>query len=92
MKIIRFLGDDSKQHYGVQHDGASVTEIEGDLFGEFRDSGTKVTVQKVLAPIEPPDVLCIGLNYRRHAEEGNSPIPERPGTVHENQHCDPESG
>jgi 2-keto-4-pentenoate hydratase/2-oxohepta-3-ene-1,7-dioic acid hydratase in catechol pathway len=32
-----------------------------------------------LAPIpRPPKIICIGLNYRDHAEESNLPIPETP--------------
>ncbi|SKA39230.1 2-keto-4-pentenoate hydratase/2-oxohepta-3-ene-1,7-dioic acid hydratase (catechol pathway) [Enhydrobacter aerosaccus] len=34
---------------------------------------------KYLAPIpNPGKILCIGLNYRKHAEETGSPIPEYP--------------
>jgi len=33
---------------------------------------------KVLAPIEPRVILCIGLNYRKHAEETGAKIPEWP--------------
>jgi acylpyruvate hydrolase len=34
---------------------------------------------KLLPPIPKPDKLfCIGLNYRRHAEESGQPIPEYP--------------
>jgi len=34
---------------------------------------------KLLAPIpRPPKIICIGLNYRDHAEEGGNPIPEVP--------------
>jgi 2-keto-4-pentenoate hydratase/2-oxohepta-3-ene-1,7-dioic acid hydratase in catechol pathway len=32
----------------------------------------------LLAPVVPPKLLCIGLNYRLHAEETNSPIPSEP--------------
>ena len=32
----------------------------------------------MLAPIQPAAVLCIGLNYRKHAEEGKQAIPENP--------------
>lgn len=32
-----------------------------------------------LAPIQSPEkVVCVGLNYRDHAEEGDNPIPEEP--------------
>ena len=34
---------------------------------------------EVLAPIERPGkIVCVGLNYRDHAEEGDNPIPEEP--------------
>src|SRR5436305_13321329 len=34
---------------------------------------------KLAAPIpRPPKIICIGLNYRDHAEESKLPIPETP--------------
>jgi 2-keto-4-pentenoate hydratase/2-oxohepta-3-ene-1,7-dioic acid hydratase in catechol pathway len=33
---------------------------------------------RLLAPIEPTQILCIGLNYRRHAAESGMKPPERP--------------
>ena len=33
---------------------------------------------RLLAPVAPPAVVCIGLNYRRHAEESGNPIPDHP--------------
>ena len=35
-------------------------------------------MKKLLAPIQPTAFFCIGLNYRRHAEEGKNPIPQWP--------------
>jgi len=43
--------------------------------------GSVVELSEVrLAPCvpRPGKVICIGLNYRRHAAESNSPVPERP--------------
>jgi 2-keto-4-pentenoate hydratase/2-oxohepta-3-ene-1,7-dioic acid hydratase in catechol pathway len=28
--------------------------------------------------VDPPNIICIGLNYRKHAEEAGSPIPTEP--------------
>ena len=43
--------------------------------GDRLDPGTV----KLAAPIaRPPKIICIGLNYRDHAEESNLPIPETP--------------
>jgi 2-keto-4-pentenoate hydratase/2-oxohepta-3-ene-1,7-dioic acid hydratase in catechol pathway len=53
-------------------------DIEGDLYGAFTVTGRKADVRKLLAPVVPAAFLCIGLNYRRHAEEGNAPIPKWP--------------
>ena len=78
MKIIRFQDGSGKVHQGVQHADGSVTRIEGCIFGEFQDSGEKATVAKLLAPLVPRDIICIGLNYRKHAAEGGQPIPEFP--------------
>jgi 2-keto-4-pentenoate hydratase/2-oxohepta-3-ene-1,7-dioic acid hydratase in catechol pathway len=40
-------------------------------------------VVRLLAPIpRPPKIICIGLNYRDHAEESNLPIPEVPTVFH----------
>jgi 2-keto-4-pentenoate hydratase/2-oxohepta-3-ene-1,7-dioic acid hydratase in catechol pathway len=44
-------------------------------------SGELVTLAgaNLLSPIpRPPKIICIGLNYRDHAEESNLPIPETP--------------
>ncbi len=78
MRVIRYLDQFDEPRYGCRHGDGSATELEGDLFGAFRDSGRPATVAKLLAPIVPTNLLCIGLNYRRHAEEGQLPIPEYP--------------
>jgi 2-keto-4-pentenoate hydratase/2-oxohepta-3-ene-1,7-dioic acid hydratase in catechol pathway len=78
MKIIRYRDSAGNAHYGRQHADGSATRLQGDIFTQPRDTGEKADVAKLLAPIAPVDVLCIGLNYRRHAEEGNQAIPEWP--------------
>ena len=40
--------------------------------------GREATVKRLLAPIQPTSILCIGLNYRRHAAESGARAPERP--------------
>jgi len=78
MKLIRFQTvDGSIQHAALQPDG-SARAIAGDIFGKFEVTSTVVTPHKLLAPVAPTNILCIGLNYRRHAAEGNVPVPERP--------------
>jgi 2-keto-4-pentenoate hydratase/2-oxohepta-3-ene-1,7-dioic acid hydratase in catechol pathway len=78
MKIVRLQGpSDSVQYAALAADG-QLRRIEGDLFGEYRVGDVVVSPGKRLAPLEPAAIFCIGLNYRQHAEETQSPIPERP--------------
>jgi len=78
MKLIRYQDSDRVVHYGQLHADGSTTRLVGDIFGQPVDSGEAANVEKLLAPVAPTDIICIGLNYRRHAEEGNQPIPEHP--------------
>lgn len=78
MKLIRYQDGSGKVHHGVQHPGGAVTRVEGCILGEFKDSGEPASVAKLLAPIVPRDIICIGLNYRKHAAEGGQAIPEFP--------------
>jgi 2-keto-4-pentenoate hydratase/2-oxohepta-3-ene-1,7-dioic acid hydratase in catechol pathway len=79
MRIIRFLSGD-QVHFGQQIDPDARTAklIDGDLFGPHRVTDKTIVVEKLLAPLIPTDILCIGLNYRDHAAEGGSAVPEIP--------------
>ena len=78
MKIIRYLDSDGNVYHGAEQPDGSVRRIEGDLYSSYRVTSTQDTVAKLLAPIAPTQILCIGLNYRRHAAETNAKAPERP--------------
>ena len=78
MKIVRFRDKQGQVRHGCRRDDGSTTLIEGDIFGDYTDTGAPAQVDKLLAPIVPTNIFCIGLNYRKHAEEGGAPIPERP--------------
>ena len=77
MKIVRFLAGGT-EHLGSLHHDGRVTLLEGELFGSLRDTGRPVTVDKLLAPLEPRDILCVGLNYTRHAAESGAEPPAHP--------------
>ncbi len=78
MKIIRYL-DPARQikFASLQADGTAL-EISGDIFDTFAVTSKSAAVGKLLAPIAPAGILCVGLNYRHHAEESNAAIPEFP--------------
>ncbi|MCL5096858.1 MAG: fumarylacetoacetate hydrolase family protein [Candidatus Omnitrophica bacterium] len=78
MKIIRFLDTQGKVQIAAQQPDGSARLVEGDLYGDFRVTGKTVSIGKLLAPVEPSQFLCIGLNYRRHAEEGGVTPPQFP--------------
>ncbi len=77
MRIIRFLSD-GKTHYGQPIDDRWARRIEGDVLDEFRVTGAELTIDKLLAPIVPTDILCIGRNYAEHAAESQSEVPKTP--------------
>ena len=77
MRIVRFTSG-GKILTGERVSDATARIIEGDLAGEFRVTPREAPVDRLLAPLVPTDILCIGLNYRKHAEEGGSSIPVNP--------------
>lgn len=77
MQIVRFLSG-GHVHAGRRIDDSAAFEIEGDLLGPHRVTERKLRIEKLLAPLVPTDILCIGLNYREHAAESASAIPENP--------------
>lgn len=87
MKIIRYQDSAGKIGHAVQqHDGVA-RAIDGDIFGSYTVTDLTVDVAKILAPVVPPTILCIGLNYRLHAKESGSPIPEFPVLFMKNPHA-----
>ena len=78
MKIVRYQTTTGQITYGRLHADGRTTKLDGEIFGTLTDTGESADVAKLLAPIEPRDIICIGLNYRKHAAEGNQPIPEWP--------------
>jgi 2-keto-4-pentenoate hydratase/2-oxohepta-3-ene-1,7-dioic acid hydratase in catechol pathway len=77
MKLIRHLTPSGPAYAALQPDG-SARAIEGDVLGNWCVTDKAVTPGKILAPITPATIICIGLNYAKHAAEGGKPPPERP--------------
>jgi len=78
MRLFRHLGSDNRPAYAAQLADGTYRRVEGAPFGDLKMTTEEVRPGKLLAPIEPPNILCIGLNYRRHAEETKASIPEYP--------------
>jgi 2-keto-4-pentenoate hydratase/2-oxohepta-3-ene-1,7-dioic acid hydratase in catechol pathway len=78
MKIARFLLPDGRTGHGELRPDGSAAVIEGDLFGSWSVSTEVISGFKLLAPVSPVNIIGIGLNYRKHAEEGGKGVPDRP--------------
>jgi 2-keto-4-pentenoate hydratase/2-oxohepta-3-ene-1,7-dioic acid hydratase in catechol pathway len=78
MRIIRYLDRTGSVRFASEQADGHHLEIRGDLFGSYEVTDIEASVGKLLSPIDPRVMLCIGLNYRRHAEEQGSSLPERP--------------
>ncbi len=80
MKLIRFLSGNNLELYGIfdpnRPDKAYI--IEGDIFGLFRATSELAEINTILPPIVPPNILALGLNYRRHADETGMGYPDIP--------------
>ena len=78
MKIIRYLDSDRQVRYASLGPDGTASQIAGDIFGKFTVTDQPAAVAKVLAPVVPFQLMCIGLNYRRHAAESKMTPPEFP--------------
>jgi 2-keto-4-pentenoate hydratase/2-oxohepta-3-ene-1,7-dioic acid hydratase in catechol pathway len=78
MKIIRYQNQQGAVGYAAQQSDGTALKLAGDIFNSPKVTIEKVTVAKLLAPIQPSSIICIGLNYRRHAQETGAKIPEFP--------------
>ena len=78
MKIIRYQDSNGNiGHAAMQTDGTAL-KLTGNIFPSAKISGEQADLARLLAPIEPAMIICIGLNYRRHAQETNAKIPQFP--------------
>jgi 2-keto-4-pentenoate hydratase/2-oxohepta-3-ene-1,7-dioic acid hydratase in catechol pathway len=79
MKIIRYQTENRHTQVGwVLED--QVGSIRGDMFGEFQrgEANTPLSSLKLLAPLKPGKIICVGRNYVAHAQEHGSDVPEMP--------------
>ena len=78
MKIIRY--QDKKGNLGhaaLQAEGTPL-QLAGNIVDSPKLTTKKADMAKLLAPIEPRAIICIGLNYRKHAEETKAKLPQFP--------------
>jgi len=78
MKFVRFRSG-KRTGYGVW-ENEIVREIVGSIFGDFTvgSAAHRIDDVRLLAPVEPTKILCVGLNFRDHIEEIGMPTPSFP--------------
>lgn len=79
-RIARFRTAESLVAHGILEDGDTIRVIAGDLFGSWELTKQAYGLDEVqfLAPVAPPNILAIGLNYRLHALESGHELPDHP--------------
>ena len=81
MKIVRYAAGDGFPAYGVLK-GDQIHRATGDLFSGLTAGGVAGSVHDVrlLAPLDPKKIVCVGLNYAAHVTERDATrkIPEEP--------------
>ncbi|WP_299979746.1 fumarylacetoacetate hydrolase family protein [Desulfobacula sp.] len=78
MQILRFESDDNKIYTGCDFDNESASVLEGDIYTDFSSTGKRKPVKKILTPVLPSVIFCIGLNYTLHAKETGLSLPKYP--------------
>jgi 2-keto-4-pentenoate hydratase/2-oxohepta-3-ene-1,7-dioic acid hydratase in catechol pathway len=78
MRIVRYRFE-GNSGYGIV-EGGRLHPCEGDPFsGLVRKPATlDPGAVKLLSPVDPPNIICLGLNYRKHAQETGLAPPDEP--------------
>jgi 2-keto-4-pentenoate hydratase/2-oxohepta-3-ene-1,7-dioic acid hydratase in catechol pathway len=78
MRRIYRIDYKGQPRYAVE-EGGEWRLVEGDIFGSF-SAGESIapTGHRLLAPVMPSKIVCVGLNYKDHAAEQKKPLPPEP--------------
>ena len=79
MNIVRYSNGSGEGEFGIL-EGSTVYAATGDIFSGLTrgDEVGSVDSVKLLAPIQPGKIVCIGLNYALHAKESGAELPKEP--------------
>jgi 2-keto-4-pentenoate hydratase/2-oxohepta-3-ene-1,7-dioic acid hydratase in catechol pathway len=78
MRIYRFKHK-NKIFWGVLKE-ENLFPVEGSIFRGFRIKEKRIPISEVviLPPVKPSKIVAVGRNYRSHANEMETPVPEEP--------------
>jgi 2-keto-4-pentenoate hydratase/2-oxohepta-3-ene-1,7-dioic acid hydratase in catechol pathway len=79
MHIVRYLVGNEEPKYGWVFED-KIGAIEGSPFGEYRrlEAVIPISSVKLLSPVLPSKIVCVGRNYVEHAREHQAEVPEIP--------------
>ncbi len=77
MRVVRIFQDEDVR-YGLADD-TSVTLISDEPFAAWEPEGVVPLDQAaLLSPVIPTKIVCVGINYRAHAQEMGHDLPKEP--------------
>ena len=79
MRFIRYQTRSEPAGYGWLYED-KIGRLDGTPFGEFSRQEADLPLEKarLLAPLLPGKIICVGRNYVEHAKEHNAEVPEVP--------------
>ena len=79
MRLVRYQSGKEDARFGWLLDDR-IGPIEGDPFGEYRrlEADAPLASVRLLAPVRPGKIICVGRNYVEHAREHEVEVPEVP--------------
>jgi 2-keto-4-pentenoate hydratase/2-oxohepta-3-ene-1,7-dioic acid hydratase in catechol pathway len=79
VRIVRYQ-DTAGPAWGVLDDDGIVRRATGSPFVDLEPGEEAGSVEEIrlLAPVVPTVIICVGRNYREHAAEFSNPVPEEP--------------
>ena len=79
MKIVRYRAD-GIINFGIMEEDGTIRELVGSPFDSLNPSGsvTQLSDVHLLAPVEAPRIIGVGLNYAEHAREIGKELPTKP--------------
>ena len=78
MHIMRFIDENDSVCFGHKYTDNTAVLLDGHLYDGIKTTAQRTQVKKLLAPVEPAAILCIGLNYHQHAQETGAKLPRHP--------------
>ena len=80
MKFVRFQNRNKVAYGYLEND--KVVELESNFLTDdsLTKTGKEFNIEEVdlISPVEPNQLIAIGLNYVKHAEESGKPVPKEP--------------